>query len=145
MKNGYCCSSGKKYVKMVLIGLKTHFKFFFIFLSPNPSYAKESGQKKPPPPTRCQFQRPLRVGLSLNSFCETQKALSVLMSFPLCYFIATNKLFAKENISTVGIFFIYLYSPKMQMDLIWNFLVYIYLEISSHQMLFDSAYYLENV
>ena len=118
MKNGYCCSSGKKYVKMVLIGLKTHFKFFFYIFIPQPFLCKRIGSKKASPPTRCQFQRPLRVGLSLNSFCETQKALSVLMSFPLCYFIATKKLFAKENISTVGIFFIYLYSPKMQMDLI---------------------------
>ena len=30
MKNGYCRSSGKKYAKMVLFGLKTHFKKFFL-------------------------------------------------------------------------------------------------------------------
>ena len=29
MKNGYCRSSGKKYAKMVLFGLKTHFKKIF--------------------------------------------------------------------------------------------------------------------
>ena len=30
MKNGYYCSSSKKYTKMVLFGLKTNFKFFFL-------------------------------------------------------------------------------------------------------------------
>ena len=30
MKNGYCRSSSKKYAKMVLFGLKTHFKKIFL-------------------------------------------------------------------------------------------------------------------
>ena len=37
-KNGYCCSSSEKYAKMVLFGLKTHFKNFL---------CKKLGQKWP--------------------------------------------------------------------------------------------------
>ena len=80
--------------KWYFLVLKPILNFFYIFI-PQPFLCKRIGSKKASPPTRCQFQRPLRVGLSLNSFCETQKALSVLMSFPLCYFIATNKIFTK--------------------------------------------------
>ena len=63
MKNGYCRSSSKKYAKMVLFGLKTHFKKFFLgyFYPPTPPMQKNrvkmvpkqvftrAGIKSPPP------------------------------------------------------------------------------------------------
>ena len=75
MKNGLCRSSGKKYAKMVLFGLKTHFeKNFLGYFYPPTLPMHKTGSKWSlnrflkgvafkAPPTRCLFQRPLLVGL----------------------------------------------------------------------------------
>ena len=75
MKNGYCRSSGKKYAKMAHFCLKTHFEkislgYFYPLTLPMqknrvkmvPKLVFTGGVLKAPP-TRCQFQRPLLVGL----------------------------------------------------------------------------------
>ena len=65
--NGYCCSSIEKYAKMVLFGLKTHFKIFFLgyFYPPTLSMPKNwvkivpkqvfrgAGIKRPPYGSGC--------------------------------------------------------------------------------------------
>ena len=79
MQNGYCHSSSEKYAKMVLFGLKTHFKKFFLgyfypltlpmqknLVKMVPKQVIQGGFKSPHP-THCQFQRPLLVGLINNT------------------------------------------------------------------------------
>ena len=64
VKNGYCPTSSKKYAKMVLFDLKTHFKKFFLgYFYPStlpkqknrvemvPKQVFTRGGLKPPPPT----------------------------------------------------------------------------------------------
>jgi len=47
-ENGYCRSSGKKYAKMVLFELKTHFKkMSWVVFIPRPFLCKKLGQTGP--------------------------------------------------------------------------------------------------
>ena len=68
MKNGYCHSSGKKYAKMVLLGLKTHFKKFFLgyFYPQTLPMQKIESKWSLNRFLQCPFQRPLLVGLMLQ-------------------------------------------------------------------------------
>ena len=54
MKNGYCRSSGKKYAKMVLFGLKTHFKKFFLGYFYPPTLPMQKSRVKMVPKGYCQ-------------------------------------------------------------------------------------------
>ena len=68
MKNGYCRSSGKKYAKMVLFGLKTHFEKIFLGYFYPPTLPMQKNRVKIVPKqvfTRGGFKSPPPYSMSI--------------------------------------------------------------------------------
>ena len=103
MKNGYCHSSSKKYAKMILFGLKTHFKknslgyFYPPTLPMQKNWVKMVPKQvftragiKSPPPTRCPFLRPLLVGLkSFSHRVEVKCCVCSLLNYRVAWVLGS--------------------------------------------------------
>ena len=111
MKNGYCRRSSKKYAKMVLFGLKTHFEKIFLgyFYPPTLPMQKNwvkivpkqvfTGAGFKSPPSRCPFQRPFFVGF-------IHHANKVQMSIPIFQYCGPN-LYNLQSNSSIFIEFLF--------------------------------------
>ena len=87
MKNGYCHSSGKKYAKMVLFGLKTHFdkNFLGYFYPPTlpllkkwvkmvPKQVFTGGALKFPPYSMSILEAAIKISLMIKKLKITGRA-----------------------------------------------------------------------